>query len=70
MVADIVEVLTGAFTSLGTAVANFVITAFNTLIYIPADGATPGQLTGLATWGLVFGGISLVLGIVNRFVRY
>jgi hypothetical protein len=38
--------------------------AFNTLVYDPVTG-----LTGIAVWSLVFGAISLVLGIVGRFTR-
>lgn len=69
MVAEIIGVLTQAITSLSGALMTFVISAFNTLIYVPAAGEIPGHLTGLAVWSLAFGGIALVLGIVNRFTR-
>ena len=69
MVAEIIGVITDAITALGSAVMNFTIDAFDTLIYVPAAGDVPGHLTGLAVWSLAFGGIALVLGIVNRFTR-
>lgn len=64
MVADILDIFIEALTGFVGASANAMISAFNTLVYNPTTG-----LTGLATWGLVFGGISLVLGIVGRFTR-
>lgn len=61
MVAEIIAVLTGALTGLVNALTTVVIDAFGALIYNPTDG-----LTDFAAWGLVFAGIGIVLGIVNR----
>ena len=62
MVADIVGVFLDAIEAMFQGVADTLITLFNTLIYVPAEG-----LTGIATWSLVFGGIALALGFVNKF---
>ena len=62
MVADIVDVFLDAIEAMFQGVADTLITLFNTLIYVPAEG-----LTGIATWSLVFGGIALALGFVNKF---
>lgn len=64
MVAEIVNALTQGFTLLVSAMSNLILTAFGDLVYNPTDG-----LTDLATWGLVFAGLGIVIGIVNRFAR-
>lgn len=64
MVADIIQIFTDALSGMVSAVADTLITAFNTLVYDPVNG-----LTGIATWGLVFGGVALVLGLTQRFVK-
>jgi hypothetical protein len=38
------------------------VSLFNTLIYVPDEG-----LTGIAVYSLVFGGIALALGFINKF---
>jgi hypothetical protein len=64
MVAEIIAIFTEAFTGMTTALIDLVTSAFSGLVYNSTDG-----LQDLAVWGLVFGGIALVLGIVQRFVR-
>lgn len=61
MVAEIIAVFTGAMSGLVTALTTVVLDAFEALVYNPTDG-----LTDFAAWGLVFAGIGIVLGIVNR----
>jgi uncharacterized membrane protein YphA (DoxX/SURF4 family) len=64
MVAEIVGVFLDALTEMVAGVSTALIDIFDTLVYDPATG-----LTGIATWSLVFGGIALVLGLINRFTR-
>lgn len=64
MVAEIIQVFTDAFTGMVSALTTLITTAFADLVYNSTDG-----LQDLAVWGLVFGGIALVLGIVQRFVK-
>ena len=64
MVADIVGVFLDALTEMVSGVSTALIDIFDTLVYNATDG-----LTGIATWSLVFGGIALVLGLINRFTR-
>jgi hypothetical protein len=64
MVLDIIDIFIDALSGFVTAVADAMLLAFNTLVYVPEEG-----LTGIAVWSLVFGAISLVLGIVGRFTR-
>ena len=64
MVAEIVGVFLDALEAMFQGVADTVITLFNTLVYVPGTG-----LTGIAIWSLVFGGISLTLGLINKFTR-
>jgi hypothetical protein len=64
MVLDIIEVFIDALTGFTEAVADAMLLAFNTLVYDSTTG-----LTGIAVFSLVFGAISLVLGIVGRFTR-
>lgn len=64
MVAEIIQVFTDAFTGMVSALTTLITTAFSNLVYNSTDG-----LQDLAVWGLVFGGIALVLGIVQRFVK-
>jgi hypothetical protein len=62
MVADIIQVFLDAIEGMFQGVADTLITLFDTLIYVPEVG-----LTGIAVWSLVFGGIALALGFVNKF---
>jgi hypothetical protein len=62
MVADIIQVFLDAIEGMFQGVADTLITLFDTLIYVPDVG-----LTGIAVWSLVFGGIALALGFVNKF---
>jgi len=64
MVADIVAALTSGFSALVTAMSTLILDAFEILVYNETDG-----LTDVATWGLVFAGLGIVIGIVNRFAR-
>jgi hypothetical protein len=61
MVADIIDVFVEALAGLVEAMADTILLAFNTLIYVPGTG-----LTGFATWTLVFAGIGLGVGALNR----
>jgi hypothetical protein len=64
MVLAIIDIFIEALSGFVEAVADAMLLAFDTLVYNSVDG-----LTGIATWALVFGAISLVLGIVGRFTR-
>jgi hypothetical protein len=64
MVADIIEVFTDAFTGMTSALISLITGAFEGLVYDSATGLNP-----IAVWGLVFAGVALVLGIVQRFVK-
>jgi len=64
MVAEIVGVFLDALTEMVGGVSEALIDIFDTLVYNSTDG-----LTAIATWSLVFGGIALVLGLINRFTR-
>lgn len=64
MVAEIVGVFLDALTEMVSGVSAALIDIFDTLVYNSTTG-----LTGIATWSLVFGGIALVLGLINRFTR-
>jgi hypothetical protein len=64
MVAEIVGVFLDALTEMVSGFATAILEIFDTLVYNPVDG-----LTGIATWSLVFAGIGIVLGLLNRFTR-
>lgn len=64
MVAQIIQVFTDAFTGMTNALIGLITDAFSGLVYNTTDG-----LQDVAIWGLVFGGIALVLGVVQRFVK-
>lgn len=60
IVSTFVESVSGVVTGVTGAVTE----GFNNLIV-----NSNGQISNLAIWGLVFGGIGLVVGIVRRFTR-
>ena len=62
MVADIIQVFLDAVEGLVGGVAETLVSLFNTLIYVPDVG-----LTGIATYSLVFAGIALALGFIQKF---
>jgi len=62
MVAEIVGVFLDAIEAMFQGVADTIVELFNTLVYVPEVG-----LTGIAIWSLVFGGIALALGFINKF---
>jgi hypothetical protein len=64
MVAEIVGVFLDALTEMVSGVSTALIDVFEILVYNPTTG-----LSGIATWSLVFGGIALVLGLINKFTR-
>lgn len=64
MVSEIIGVFTDAMSGLVSSLTTLITTAFSDLVYNSTDG-----LQDVATWALVFGGIALVLGIVQRFVK-
>jgi hypothetical protein len=64
MVAEIIQVFSDAMSGLVSSLTTLITTAFSDLVYNSTDG-----LQDVATWALVFGGIALVLGIVQRFVK-
>ena len=64
MVAEIVGIFLDALTEMATGLAGAINDIFGTLVYNETDG-----LSGIATWALVFAGIALVTGLVNRFVK-
>jgi hypothetical protein len=64
MVAEIIEVFTDAFTAMTSALITLITDAFDGLVYNGTDGLNP-----IAVWALVFAGVALVLGIVQRFVK-
>lgn len=59
---QIVSTFVEAISGVVEGVTSAVIDGFNGLIVTEA-----GNLSNLAVWGLVFGGIGLVVGIVRRF---
>lgn len=66
MITQIVEIITGAFTGLMTAVTGAIGTGFNALIY--SDPSTK-ELSALAEFGFVFLGIGAAFGVVWLVVR-
>jgi hypothetical protein len=62
MVAEIVGVFLDAIEAMFQGVADTLVALFDTLIYVPEEG-----LTGIAVYSLVFGGIALALGFINKF---
>jgi hypothetical protein len=64
MVADIIQIFTDVFTGMVSSLTTLITTAFGNLVYNSTDG-----LQDLAVWGLVFGAIALVLGLVQRFIK-
>jgi hypothetical protein len=64
MVAEIIQVFVDVFTNMVSALTTLITTAFSDLVYNSTDG-----LSDIATWALVFGGIALVLGLVQRFIK-
>lgn len=60
IVSTFVEAISGVVEGVTSAVTS----GFNNLIV-----TTSGNISNLAIWGLVFGGIGLVIGIVRRFTR-
>jgi hypothetical protein len=59
----IVNVLIAGFTSLTSGLTTLILDVFEQLVW------TGTELTPIAVWSLVFAGLAIVFGIVNRFVR-
>lgn len=61
---NIVETFTDAFTSMTTGLGTGITDLFNN-VFVTKDGG----LSNLAIWGITFGAIGLVLGLVKLFTR-
>ena len=59
---SIVSTITGAITEFATGVAGTVVEVFNAVCVNEAGG-----LSNLATWGLVFGAISIGYALIRKF---
>jgi len=64
MAGQIIDVMLDAISAFVDGLSTLFLDAFGLLVYNPTDG-----LTDLATYGLVFAGAGIVLGVVNRFTR-
>lgn len=64
MAGDIIQVMLDAISAFVDGLSQLFLDAFDLLVYNPTTG-----LTDLATWGLVFAGAGIVIGVVNRFTR-
>jgi hypothetical protein len=64
MVLDIVQVFLDAMSGLATGFIGLVTDSFAGLVYNSVDG-----LSDIAVWGLAFGAIAIVLGVVQRFIK-
>lgn len=60
---QIVETVVDGVTGLATGVGTAIVDVWNSVM------VQNGNLTGVATWGLVFLGIGIVLGFVRKFTR-
>ena len=61
---QIVNTVVDGVTGLASGVAEAVVEAWNGIMI-----DSSGNLTGVATWGLVFLGIGVVMSFVRRFTR-
>lgn len=61
---QIVSTFVDAFTGLTAGLGTGIVDTFNSL-FMNANGG----LSNLAIWGLVFGGVSLGIGIISKFTR-
>ena len=61
---NIVETFTGAFTSMAEGIGTGVVDLFNS-VFVNSEG----NLSNLAIWGITFGAVGLVLGLVRAFTR-
>lgn len=64
MGSNIVTTITDAASSFATGFGNAVVNTFDTIL---TDGS--GNLSNLAIWGLVFGGVALIVGLSRLFTR-
>lgn len=64
MGSDIVTTITTAASDFATGFGNAVVNTFNTIL---TNG--DGGLSNLAIWGLVFGGVGLIIGLSKLFTR-
>lgn len=62
---EIVTTITGAFSAFVTGIGGSIVSAFNSIMF-EGTGDTR-RLSALATWSLVFLGVSLALGLVRKF---
>ena len=67
MASSIVSTFVDAFTGLTSGLGQGIVDTFNSL-FVVTNGETT-TLSNLAIWGLVFGGISLGIGIIHKFTR-
>lgn len=64
MGSEIVTTITSAATSFATGFGTAVVDTFNTIMV-----NENGNLSNLAIWGLVFGGVGLIIGLSKLFTR-
>lgn len=63
MASEIVQIFLDTIAALFAGIGDGLTDVFNTLIYVPAVGETPGYLTPFAEWMLIFMGFSFALTI-------
>lgn len=61
MVDNILTAITGAFTSFGNSIVGAIKSLFNTFLF---ESGADGALSNIATFMLVFLGISIIVGLV------
>jgi len=61
---NIVQTFTEAFTNMTSGIGTGIVDLFNN-VFVTEEGG----LSNLAIWGITFGAIGLVLGLVRLFTR-
>ena len=63
LASQMVTTFVDAFTSFTSGIGTGIVDAFNNV------AMSGNNLSNLAVWGLVFGGVTLGIGLVSRFTR-
>lgn len=69
MVSQIINAITGAFNGLLTGLGKTVVDFFDELVVVKSSSGEITGLTSIATWGLVFLGISLITTLMWRIFK-
>lgn len=69
MGAEIGTLIGGLLTQIGGAALNFIVLAFNTLIWVPADGSTPAHMATPFIVAITFLILGLILAVLSRGLR-